>query len=1307
MTDDPRVEQLVDELIDPRVTPEVVCATCPELLPAVRRRWRQMRRLGAALDALFPPPTETPPHPPDEPGLPQIPGYEVEAVLGRGGMGVVFRARHLRLNRPVALKMILAGAYAAPQEVERFLREAEAVAGLRHPNVVQVYDVGEVGGRPYFTMELVEGGRLTRKLAGAPLPARQAAALVAAVAEAIQAAHQRGIIHRDLTPANVLLSADGMPKVTDFGLAKRLEAGGGLTLSGVPMGTPSYMAPEQARGDKEASRPAADVYGLGAILYECLTGRPPFRAATGAETVQQVIAQEPAPPSRLNAQVPRDLETICLKCLNKSPSRRYTTAQDLSDDLRRFLEGKPILARRVGVGERAVKWARRRPAAALLVAASIVMLGLAAGTAFSLRQQEVGRQSAKEQRQRQACDVVETALKRADDLAKEERWKEALRVLKDASPQLADADSPSLDDRLRRAQSDFRIAEELENARETYLPLPNASIDYVQRGREFLKAFEHAGLSLEEDAETVAGQVRSSAIRDQLIAAIEDRAVMAYVLLDKPLTARSLTIARLADPGSPWRDRFRDSSLWGRNQLQELAATAFTSSPPPTEHQLVLLALLMKANGDWRQGARLLEEVSRRQPRNFWAHREMGYMLARQNRHQEAANYLRVAVSLRPDNAGAYEGLALCLFRSGQLDDAIARYRQAVEVSRSSGSVGARRARLVEVLAQAGYWKDADTECRLALEEDRSNYLAPFRLAEVLLRAKRADEALIPARRATEIAPDVPDTHALLGAIYSELGRHEDAVTVQRALTALPSAPYLARLWLARYLAAVGRWEEAIDVLQTGASHQPAVAAYRCETGLILRAHGKPEEAAKAFQKAATINAADPLIWNGLAGSLLDQGRFAEARAAIQSSLKLPAQDAERQERQRQLALCDSLLAVEAKLPAILAGKELLNEAATQRALAEWCLRHKRLTATAARFYASAFAAQPSLADDLKVGNRSHAGRAAALAGCGMGEDAAHLDDRQRAELRRQALDWLTAEYSAWAERHRLGKPGDRTIAATAVRSWLKSEDLAGLRDERALARLPTEETHAWQALWEKVAALALRDPVAKFDQARIHVSRTEWEKAVRRYAEELEIEPTDDSNVWFEYAAAQLLAGDRAGYRRTCAHMLVRCQPAGPMRPFLVARACTLAPDSFEDAARAALLSQNELLERNSGEFWSLTELGALRSRSPTPKDAIPFLEKSLVVDGRPGRAVLNWLWLAIVHQQLGSSAEARQWLEKAAHWFDQQGGQTLMEDPVSGAYLHNWLEAHVLRGEAEALMQPAERPSGTENRERGSPPK
>jgi serine/threonine-protein kinase len=294
--------------------------------------------------------------------------YEILAEIGRGGMGIVYKARQPGLNRAVALKLILAGDHAGPDARTRFRAEAEAVARLQHANVVQVYEVGEHDGLPFLSLEYCPGGSLDRSLAGQPLPPDQAATLVRTLAEAVQAAHAAGLVHRDLKPANVLLDAAGTPKITDFGLAKRLGESG-RTAPGALLGTPSYMAPEQADGKGAPVGPAADVYALGAILYECLTGRPPFKAGNLLATVRQVVTEEPVPPRQLNARVPRDLQTICLKCLEKDPRRRYTSARALGDDLYAFQRGEAIAARRPGLLGRTDRWVRSRPAlAATLIA---------------------------------------------------------------------------------------------------------------------------------------------------------------------------------------------------------------------------------------------------------------------------------------------------------------------------------------------------------------------------------------------------------------------------------------------------------------------------------------------------------------------------------------------------------------------------------------------------------------------------------------------------------------------------------------------------------------------------------------------------------------------------------------------------------------------------------------------------------------------------------------------------------------------------------------------------------------------------
>ncbi len=327
------------------------------------------------------------------PPKPAVPGYEILSRLEGGNMGIVYKARHLALNRVVALKTLPGGVLAQPDKRKRFHQETKTLARIQHPNVVQIYDVGECGGQPYFAMEFVAGGSLDRKLDGTPWLARPAAELVETLARAVHVVHQLGIIHRDLKPSNVLLqapSADSRdtvdctsPKIADFGLVKLSDSDPGQTPPDVAVGTPSYMSPEQAAGASKEVTAAADVYALGAILYELLTGRPPFRGVTAVDTILQVIQDEPVPPLRLNPKADRDLETVCLKCLQKAPKRRYASAAALADDLRRFLDGRPIVARRVGAVERGWRWCRQNPPLAAAISVGAALLIALVGGAFA------------------------------------------------------------------------------------------------------------------------------------------------------------------------------------------------------------------------------------------------------------------------------------------------------------------------------------------------------------------------------------------------------------------------------------------------------------------------------------------------------------------------------------------------------------------------------------------------------------------------------------------------------------------------------------------------------------------------------------------------------------------------------------------------------------------------------------------------------------------------------------------------------------------------------------------------------------
>jgi WD40 repeat protein/tRNA A-37 threonylcarbamoyl transferase component Bud32 len=362
--------------------------------------------------------------------------YELLEEIARGGMGVVYKARQRSLNRVVALKMILSGQLASASDVQRFYAEARTAANLQHPNIVAIHEVGQLGGQHYFSMDYIEGRSLAALTREHPLAATEAAAFVKTVASAIHYAHQRGVLHRDLKPANVLIDSAGQPRVTDFGLAKRIEGDARLTASGAVLGTPSYMPPEQAGANRGQVGPASDVYSLGAVLYELVTGRPPFAGPTPLDTLLQVLSDEPVPLRQLQPKLPRNLETICLTCLHKEPRKRYGTAQELAEDLHRFLAGEPILARPAGITERALRWVKRRPLVAALSAVAVALLLAMFGVLAWGWQQADGRATAQ-------ADARKAAEKQAAAQA-EARW---------AAEKQAEAEKKRADEASRRVHA--------------------------------------------------------------------------------------------------------------------------------------------------------------------------------------------------------------------------------------------------------------------------------------------------------------------------------------------------------------------------------------------------------------------------------------------------------------------------------------------------------------------------------------------------------------------------------------------------------------------------------------------------------------------------------------------------------------------------------------------------------------------------------------------------------------------------------------------------------------------------------------
>jgi tRNA A-37 threonylcarbamoyl transferase component Bud32 len=627
------IEQLLNDLMDGQTTPEEISKSYPELWPEISERWRKMCRVKDELDALFP---ETPSPgdltPNRDLNLPRIGGYEVEAILGRGGMGIVFRARQVRLNRTVAIKMMLADTYASQQERDRFQREAEAVAGLPHPNIVQIYEVNDSDGHTYFSMEYVEGGTLADRLAGSPQPARQAASLVAALARGVQAAHEGGIIHRDLKPSNILLTADGTPKISDFGLARRLNDAAGLTWTGAAMGTPSYMAPEQAQGKAGVPGPAVDIYSLGAILYQLLTGQPPFLGESAAEIVQQVIGREPVPLSRLNARVPRDLETICLKCLQKDPRRRYLSAKELADDLDRFLSGEAIVARPEGRIGRLYRRIRKRPVLSAALAIAVILAVALAIVGLWVFLQRAANERAANEDLREMIEMQEAG-----------RWSEANAALQRARGRLGNSGSAQLRQRIKQGVRERDLVARLDEIRLHRVELIDPIAIYSQTDGEYKSAFRENGLGeVGEDCGTVAERIRETHIRDALVDALDEWSICTR---DYNTLSWIVQVAEQADRNSSdWRSRARDLAHWAEmKSLAELAEAA------PVDEGCVSLLLAVALRLDNAKGDPIpfLKKLQKAHPSDFWINYTLANFL-RVRDPLESIRFYQAALSIRP-----------------------------------------------------------------------------------------------------------------------------------------------------------------------------------------------------------------------------------------------------------------------------------------------------------------------------------------------------------------------------------------------------------------------------------------------------------------------------------------------------------------------------------------------------------------------------------------------------------------------------------------------------------------------------------
>lgn len=936
---DARLVQLLEEQLDRRDLAEVErhlqrCGTCQESLEELTRdriglgiwgSWvdgcaqesRDPRDDSAGHAAGHPttlPGLEAEPEPePEGWECPRVEGYEILGRLGQGGMGVVYRARQHGLDRLVALKMIRAGSHAAPEHLARFRIEARAVARLRHPNVVQVYDIGQAGGLPFVALELLEGGSLESRIGGTPQPERDSAELLATLAGAVGAAHRAGVAHRDLKSANVLFDREGTPKVADFGLAKRLDEEDGQTRSGQVMGSPSFMAPEQALGRGRVVGPAADLYSLGAILYEMLTGRPPFKGASALETLYQVVHDDPVPPSRLRPGLSRDLETICLKCLEKEPRKRYAEAGALAEDLRRFLGGSPVLARRVGARERLGKWARRQPAAAALagfalaVLAGLVVAGVRArqGHEATLRKSDdLGREG-------------ERVLDRAELALRDGRWEAGSEPLApflgriQEDRRLAGLHARGLDllGRLRRGLDDQRRREEARRrlarfARSRHQALlrdtqftgvgqfrdlaatrkaARAALDEFAEPRadgEWAPAGLPASLTGSEQAEVHRGRHELLLIWADAVAQPapgEDpriQAERALRILDRALADHAPTRAchlLRAD----CRARLGDAP--GTDRERQLAR----SIPAADAFGRVLHGWKLHRERDWAGAIPEFEEALRSEPGLFRAQLLLAVCQLQVGRPGSARANLTACLQREP---GA---ISLHMLRGfAYAEEGHRRQKQA----RDSGQAPENPEALA--LFEAA---EADFRTALAMGPDvDERYGLLVNRGALRIRSRRLDDAVADLAEAVALKPELVAGVVLLGQAYRIQGRLDEAI--ERFTRGIALEPGLPGPYRSRGLARLDRKRsdpearqaalaDLSEAIRREPSRSPEGSADRARRARLLLLAGRDQEALADAEAALGVDPADPDALLIRVKALLGLKRYAEVVSAADGAL--------------------------------------------------------------------------------------------------------------------------------------------------------------------------------------------------------------------------------------------------------------------------------------------------------------------------------------------------------------------------------------------------------------------------------------
>jgi serine/threonine protein kinase/Tfp pilus assembly protein PilF len=982
--------------------------------------------------------------------------------IGRGGMGVVYEAEQLSLGRRVALKVLpFAGALDARQ-LQRFRTESRAAAQLHHTNIVPVYSVGCERGVHFYAMQYINGHSLSAVLAqlrdfagpdsggnldartesgaGAfttllqPLPGfttgtstgdpaffRAVAGLGVQVAEALDHAHRQGIVHRDVKPANLLVDGHANVWVTDFGLAQ-VRNDVRMTATGDLIGTLRYMSPEQALSQRATVDHRTDIYSLGATLYELLTQQPVFGGADRQALLRQIAFDEPIPPRRLNASLPADLETIVLKALAKSPNERYATAQELADDLRSFIDDKPIRARRPGVRKRVQRWARRHKP---LVACVIVFVF----TALLMR----GIGFIRQERERAATEAaVAEDLREAERWQAREHWADARQALERADGRLAGGGPPHLRARIEQMRDEVCLAPALEEARLELWEIAADNFDYVRADKAYHSAFREHHLDLTQlDADAAAQRIRASAIRTHVVVALDNWSFIKEHLHrgdGEPLRK----IARLADD-DPWRERLRTSLVSGDQEaLKQLAESPDALAQPPVNVGL-LTTVLIRADA-LEAAERLLRQAQKKHPSDFWINFRLADILRTRKpaAGEEAVGYYRAALAVRPNSPFAHNSLGAALWALGKPADAEAACRKALDLKAD----------------YAGAWNN---------------------LGLTLYDQDRLEEAEHAYHEATRFKPDFAEAFNNLGIVQWRQGR-------PRLAEAAYSKAISCKQHFADALNNLGllfsdqeRYSEAIAAFHQALEARPRMAAGQVNLAWVLICLDKPDEAADRCRQAIASQPNFAQAHSVLGIALFSQGRFVDALASLRRGKELASSKGGSDDRSSQwLRMAERLATIETRLPQVISGECKPADASECILFARICQKREGLHATSARLYALAFSMATESERARVLMCRYAAACSAVLAGCGRSKDAAKLDTKARTGLRRQALTWLRQELARCRQAVEASS-GSQAKVYQIMESWQNDIDFNDVRDPEALALLPEPERRRWEEFWQGV----------------------------------------------------------------------------------------------------------------------------------------------------------------------------------------------------------------------------------------------